>query len=104
MCVVTVMQPASEEIYLMATYQGRVALIIMPISWLTFGVSGLLIFCRKSSQSNRMTEIMQRLAPDEREYLQQKLDEKLVGLNDEGEIVALNDLLDDQDDAASRTR
>jgi hypothetical protein len=33
--------------------------------------------------------------------LQEKLDEKLVGLNDEGEIVALDDLLDDQDNAAS---
>ncbi len=89
-----------------AFHQANIACYLMPVPYLTFLISGVLIFrssksSPKSEGQNRMQRIMQRLAPDEREYLQHKLDEKLLSLNDEGEIMALDDLLDNQDSTTS---
>ena len=92
--------PRYMGLYDTATYQARIVLFLIPPAALLWIASGLrLYFGRKSAQKagaeNRLTRIMQQLDPDERDYLQTKLDERLVGLGQDGELQTLVDLLDD---------
>lgn len=87
--------PRYMGLYDTATYQARIVLFIMPVAALMWAVTGLTRLLRRKSANRaetRMARIMQRLAPDERDYLQQQLDERLVGIGDDGELLSLDDL------------
>jgi type VI protein secretion system component VasK len=96
--------PRHMGLYDTATYQARIALLALPLAAILCAISGgLLLYQRKASSKqpgleNQMQQIMRRLAPEERDYLQEKLDQQLAGLNEEGELVSLDDLLDQQAD------
>ena len=92
--------PWHMGLYDTATYQARIVLFLMPPAALLWAASGLLLHyrrksARKAGAETRLDRIMQRLAPDERDYLQAKLDERLIGLGQDGELQTLDDLLDD---------
>ena len=85
--------PRYMGLYDTATYQARIVLFIIPIAALVCAASGLpLLLRRKDNTETRMADIMQRLAPDERDYLQERLDEQIVGIGDDGELLSLDDL------------
>jgi Zn-dependent protease with chaperone function len=101
--VAVIAAPEYMGLYDTATYQARIVLFIMPPAALICALSGLLLrYSRKSSAAaeTRLARIMQRLSPDEREYLQQELDERLAGIGDDGELLSLDELLDKQESKA----
>jgi hypothetical protein len=89
-------------LYDTATYQARIALLALPPAAILCAVSGGLLRLRHKASSkqpgleNRMQRIMNRLAPEERDYLQEKLDQQLIGLGEDGELLSPDDLLDDE--------
>lgn len=48
-----------------------------------------------SSDDQRLRQILSRLSADDRAFLEAKLAERSLGLHDDGEIVSLDDLLDE---------
>jgi hypothetical protein len=94
--------PNYMGLYWTATYQARVVMFVIPPAALVWAASGLVLrYRRKSSRKagaeTRMARIMKRLSPDERDYLQRELDERLVGLGDDGELLTVDELLADKD-------
>jgi hypothetical protein len=82
-------------------------LFIMPPALIIWLLSGLLLrygrkAANKSGAESRLGRIMQRLSPDERDYLQQALDERLIGIGEDGELLSVDDLLDDAEPKAKR--
>lgn len=103
--VAMIAPPRYMGLYDTATYQARIVLFIIPIAALMCAASGLPLILRRKSTSKdgsetRMERIMHRLAPDERDYLQERLDERIVGLGDDGELMSLDEL----DEQKSRGR
>ena len=97
--VALIAPPRYMGLYDTATYQARIVLFIIPIAALVCAASGLpLLMRRKDHTETRMAHIMQRLAPDERDYLQQHLDDQLVALGDDGELVSQHELDKQQKD------
>jgi len=97
--VALIAPPQYMGLYDTATYQARIVLFIIPIAALVCAASGLPLIRRRKSATKdgtetRMTRIMQRLAPDEHDYLQERLDERIVGLGDDGELVSLDEIKD----------
>jgi hypothetical protein len=50
-----------------------------------------------TSDEERLQRILNRLSADDREFLEAQLAGRNLGLHDDGEIVSLTDLLDDQE-------
>ena len=91
----------SYDLYLATTFIAQLTLYVAPPLALIALVTGIATYFsrrKKSAQSDsRMSRIMQRLSPDERDYLREKLDEQLIALGEDGELLSVDDLLDDQD-------
>jgi 3-dehydroquinate dehydratase len=97
--------PTYMGLYDTATYQARIVMFVIPPAALVWFTSGLaLCYSRKSSQKSgaetHMANIMKRLSPDERDYLQQELDTRLAGVGDDGELLSVDELLDNSDQQA----
>ncbi len=87
-----------ERVTLLAQIVFLAALPLLGI--VVFSGTALALRRRKKQPSmaeHPMSRIMQRLAPEERDYLQQQLDQRYVGLGSDGELRSLDDLLDEQD-------
>ena len=99
--VAIIAPPRYMGLYDTATYQARIVLFIIPITAIICAISGFpLLRQRKSAEKGKsetqMARIMQRLAPNERDYLQQQLDDRLVSLGEDGELVSLDELIEIQ--------
>ncbi|MAS32536.1 MAG: hypothetical protein CL610_00930 [Anaerolineaceae bacterium] len=90
--------PDQMGIYWTATYQARIVLFIIPPAALMTAASGLMLYRgrktkQKSDTESRLGQIMTRLSPDERDYLQHELDTRLMGVGDDGELLSVDELL-----------
>lgn len=103
--VAVIAAPEYMGLYDTATYQARIVLVLMPFAAITALLSGLALWYGRKSASKtdaetRLARIMQRLSPDERDYLQRELNERLAGIGDDGELLSINDLRDKQESEA----
>ena len=101
--VAIVASPRYMGLYWTATYQARIVLFAISITAAICAISGFPLIRRRKTASKdetetRMSQIMQRLAPDERDYLQSQLDDRLVSLGEDGELVTVAELVDDKQD------
>jgi hypothetical protein len=104
--VALVAPPRYMGLYDTATYQARIVLFIIPIAALVCALSGLprILQRKKTARAGaetRMSHIMQRLTPDDRDYLQQRLDDRIIGIGTDGELVSLDELTDQHDASSS---
>ena len=90
--------PQYMGLYDTATYQARIVLFIIPIAAIICAISGFPLTRHRKAASKdeaetQMARIMQQLAPNERDYLQQQLDDRIVGIGKDGELVAVDELV-----------
>ena len=90
---------ATLEFYGLAPWVFGISLCTIPFIMLGILITGiyLLIYPNSERKQKRGFENarLDQVSPQERAYLEQRLTDREVGLSDDGEIVSMNDLLDE---------